>query len=232
MEFLTPAEIELPAWRGELAPGEPQQSEGGWGPLAAVLAKLEAWPVSVALADAPRPYRQAAMGLSGRWLVRLGCGLPAQAEEVPIAEAQLTLHLRPRNRLANDTSVYVASLFPERMGVEERLELVVGLGMDLKFSMGEDAVAESRAARIFFRKVYPVIQSFGTGETAPYWIFRPHGKRNLEGSQFVYAVLIASPRSEGITGYSDLAVSVETPSGKVRYHTPRGIDEMTHFEMP
>lgn len=232
MEFLTPAEIESPAWEGELAPGEIERLEGGYEPLVAVLARLEAWPVSVALADTPLQYRQPAMGLTGRWLVRLGCGLHGQAEKVSIGEAQLTLHLRPRNRLANDTAIYAFSLFPERMGVEERPESRVRLGPDLKFSMSEGAEAESKTAGIFFRKVYPVIQSFGTGETVPYWIFRPHGRHNLEGSQFVYAVLIASPRSEGIAGYSDLVVSVETPSGKVRYRTPRGIDEMTHFEMP
>jgi hypothetical protein len=63
----------------------------------------------------------------------------------------------------------------------------------------------------------------------PYWIFKPHASRPLEGSQFVYAVLAAKAGANGLRGTVAVTVTVETQFGPVRFGTSDEAQAHTQF---
>ena len=87
-------------------------------------------------------------------------------------------------------------------------------------------------AKIEYRKVFPVIQSYAAGEPAPYWIFQPHRTHPLDGSQFVYAVVVALAGADGIRADVELVVSVEFPFGLAKFGLSDEARAHTGFVIP
>ena len=96
--------------------------------------------------------------------------------------------------------MYAYSLFPDRLTAENKGEFSVSLGPELKFADKAEIKLGGIGAKIEFKKVFPVIQGYGAGETAPYWIFKSHLSHPLDGTQFVYAVLVDRAGADGILG--------------------------------
>src|SRR4051812_3459685 len=189
MLITTPASITSVAWEGELVPPENALTPKSPGRPVITIGQLEIWPAADALENELGKKWSPPLGDAGYWLVRLACTLRAPSG-MGITEAQQTLTLSPRNSQEQPGAVYAFSLFPDRLAVEQKGELSATLGPELTFG---DAVAlkvGELGAKIEFKQVFPVIQSFGAGESTPYWIFRPHLSHPIDGTQFVYAVLV------------------------------------------
>jgi hypothetical protein len=75
-------------------------------------------------------------------------------------------------------------------------------------------------AEIEYRQVYPVIQGFGLGESAPYWQFAHHAAHPLLGCQSVYAVADAPLGADGVRLSVELAAALETRYGIIAVGLP------------
>ena len=230
MHIVTPTEIESVAWEGELAVPETSHSFGPDLPKPPVvtIGHPEVWPAAEALENQVGQRWVPPMGDAQYWLVRLACTLRKPSGPRSITEALQTLSLRPRSSQAVSGSTYAYSLFPDRLTVEDKAEFSFSLGPKLKFSPAAELEVGQLGAKIDYRKVFPVIQSYGAGESAPYWIFKPHPKRPLMGSQFVYAVVVAKAGAEGIQARVDLRVETSV----MRFALPREAREHTGFSIP
>ena len=230
MHIVTPTEIESVAWEGELAAPETSRSFrlDLSKPPVVTIGNPEVWPAAQALENEVGQRWVPPMGDAQYWLVRLACTLREPSGLRSITEALQTLSLRPRTRQAASGSTYAYSLFPDRLAVEDRAEFSISLGPKLKFGTAAELEVGQLGAKIDYRKVFPVIQSYGAGEPYPYWIFKPHPKHPLMGSQFVYAVVVAKAGAEGIQAGVDLRVETKV----ARFALSREAREHTRFSIP
>ncbi len=239
MYIQTPSTIETVAWEGELvAPATSYGIRGGRaGRPVATVGRPEVWPVpqvlqSKALVDEAVPTWTPPLGNAEFWLVRLACTLRQPGGASKITEAEQRLALRPRNTAAEPRTTYAYSLFPDRMGVEDSAELAVSLAPELKFGKEVQVKAGQLGAKIDYRKVFPVVQSYGAGEPTPYWVFRSHRKRPIDGSQFVYAVVAAEKAADGIRALVSLTATVESKFGPIRWGLPEEAKAQTRIDIP
>jgi hypothetical protein len=199
-------------------------------PIAAI-GKPEFWPAAEALQDMLEQSWVPPVNDAHFWLLRLACTMkpPTSAEDV--TEAQLALALQPVNGAAAATSTYAFLLHPDREVVDYQVPVTFNLSGTLVSPATGIHGGGQVSAKVQFRKVFPVIQSFGVGSPNPYWIFKPHANRPLEGSQFVYAVVAAQPQAEGLLGSIDLTVTVENQKwgGLIRFGVPRDAREQLNF---
>ncbi len=233
MPIITPTEIKNIAWEGELV--EPGATKGPTRSLRPVVSigQPEIWPVAEALENETGQKWVAPSGNARYWLVRLACTL----REPPgllqaITEATQTLYLRPQPHAAGEQSVYAHNLFPNRLGADDEAELTFSLGPDLGFASGASIKAGEIGATFKYRKTFPIIQSYGAGESTPYWVFRPHATYPLAGSQFVYAVLVAKSPATGLRAHAEVTVAVQTDVGLMKFGTPLEAREHTAFTLP
>ncbi|MCP4250816.1 MAG: hypothetical protein GY778_27575, partial [bacterium] len=118
----------------------------------------------------------------------------------------------------------------ERASVETAAEFNIILGPSVKFGEIEVGPGEL-GATISYRKVFPVIQSYGAGESSPYWIFKAHRTRPLAGSQFVYAVVVARDGVQ-VQAQVELIATAETRFGPLRLGLPDEARASTTFAIP
>jgi hypothetical protein len=220
MNFATPETIADVAWQGELV--APENSFGPKSPSRPLvtIGQIELWRAEEALETEVGKKWTPPLGDANYWLVRLACTLHGP-DSMPIGEAQQTLALRPRNPRERPEAVYAFSLFPERLTAEQKGELSAALGPELKFGDAASLKAGQLSAKIELRKVYPVIQSYGAGEPTPYWIFKAHASQPIEGTQFVYAVIVDRAGADGVQADVDITVTAQSQFGPIRYGSPR-----------
>src|SRR5205823_452285 len=162
MEITTPTEITSVAWEGELIePATARNVQPKQRPIVTI-GQPEIWPAEQALENEVGRKWVPPMGGASYWLVRLACTLRKPDGLKNITEAQQTLSLKPKNRSVDDRATYAYSLFPDRLGAEDKVEFDVSLGPELKFGGAEVKVGEL-GAKIAYRKVFPVIQSYRAG---------------------------------------------------------------------
>ncbi|HEY0602955.1 MAG TPA: hypothetical protein VGD58_08585 [Herpetosiphonaceae bacterium] len=232
MKITTPTEIKDVAWEGELeAPAVSYAPSSSSRPVVTI-GQPEIWTAADALENEVGKKWVPPIGGASYWLLRLACTLREPAGRERITEAQQTLYLLPQNRGAPDSATYAYSLFPDRLSVEDKTDFNVSLGPELSFASGAGFKLGELGATIEYRKVFPVIQSFGAGEPSPYWRFQPHAAHPLVGSQFVYAVVVARPGVDAIRATVELTVTVETRFGPVRFGTPREEKPQLTFTIP
>ena len=217
MHIITPARIEAVAWEGELIPPPTAKAVRPADRPVVTIGRPEIWPVADALENEVGRKWSPPLGGAGYWLVRLACTLRNPPGLPRMTEAIQTLYLRPKNSQAGNESTYAFSLFPDRLGVEDNVEFSASLGPELKFASGAGLSVGELGAKIAYRKVFPVIQSYAAGEPTPYWIFQPHRSHPLDGSQFVYAVVVAQAGAGGIRANVELVVSVDFPFGLAKF---------------
>jgi len=230
MDIVTPTEIKDIAWEGELV--RPQIMRGGGSQTPVVtLGQHEFWTAAQAMETEVGKKWTPPLGGADYWLVRWACTLREPSGSVRITEATQTLYLRPKNPAAGERAAYAHSLLPDRLSVEDSTEINFGLKPELKF-MGVEAKTGEVGAKITFRKVFPVIQSYNVGTPTPYWVFQSHLAHPLQGSQFVYAVIAAQPGSNGVRASIELVVTAETRLGPVRFGLPDEAKAHTSFTIP
>lgn len=229
MHIITPAQIESVAWEGELTSPPTTRTVRSAARPVVTIGRPEIWPVAEALENEVGRKWSPPLGDAGYWLVRLACTLRNPPGLPRITEATQTLYLRPKTASAAPDSAYAFSLFPDRLGAEDKAEFNASLGPELKFASGAGFSVGQLGAKIEYRKVFPVIQSYGAGEATPYWIFQPHRTRPLDGSQFVYAVLVAQAGAGGIRASVELVVSVDFPFGLAKFGLSDEAKAHTHF---
>ena len=223
----TPDQIQTIAWQGELVPSESLTKSFRLGLTKAdgdirslvTLGQPEVWPVAEALEPQLRQSWVRPLSDADFWRLRLACTLHPVGRFQTLVEAQQTLMLSPTQPGAVGNSTYAYSLFPERLTAEEQREMSLTLGPKLKIGKMEAEGAQV-GTKISYRKVFPVIQSYGAGESIAYWIFKPHSAYPLEGCQFVYAVVAAKAGAGGILATVELTVSVDTDFGIIRLGLP------------
>lgn len=219
------------AWQGELSAPETMRGikSARSQPPVITIGKPEVWRVADALASQVGQKWVPPLGGADFWLARFACTLRAPGGGETISEAQQGLYLRPKNSGANPGAAYAFSLFPERLGVEDKGEFSAVLGPELTFADGSGFKVGELGAKFEFAKMFPVIQSYGVGESNPSWVFKSHASRPLAGSQLVYAVLAAKAGAQGIRGTVVMTVTVETQFGPVRFGMSREAQEHTQF---
>jgi hypothetical protein len=116
--------------------------------------------------------------------------------------------------------------------VEGQAEWTVKLGPELKFASGVEVAAGELGATFTQRRAYPVVQAYDVGTPHPYWVYRPHAARPLDGSQFVYAVIAARAGSGGVRATVDLTVSVRSAWGLARFRPPEQAQAQLSFTLP
>jgi len=231
MRFTTPAEIKDIAWEGVLEAPQTAKSPAGVPHPVATIGKPEIWPAADALQNEVGKVWTPPLGKANFWLVRLACTLREPSGLPNIAEVEQSLYLRPKNRQTEPNSVYAFSLYPERLTAESKAEFNIGLGPALKFGEAELELVEV-GAKIEYRKVFPVIQSYQAGTPTPYWLFKPHAAHPLDGSQFVYAVLAAPRAAGGIRAAITLKVTIETAWGPIKFAPPEEANANLRFTVP
>ena len=229
MVITTPSEITSVAWEGELVPPENTYGLSSQQRPVVTIGQIEIWPAAAALENETGKKWIPPLGDAGYWLVRLACTLRDPPGRLNIAEAQQMLSLSPRSRQDDPGAVYAYSLFPDRLTAETKGELSVNLGPELKFADKTEIKLGGIGAKIEFKKVFPIIQGYGAGETTPYWIFKPHLSHPLDGTQFVYAVLVDRAGADGILANVELTVTVQSQFGPLRYGTPYEARKSTQF---
>lgn len=229
MRIVTPTEITSVAWEGELV-GPPMMGVSERAPVV-TLGQHEIWTAAQAMETEVGKKWTPPLGGADFWLVRLACTIREPGGGGAITEATQTLYLRPKNSAADEKDTYAHSLFPERLGVDENTEINIGLLPDLKFA-GVEIKVGKLDAKITYRKVFPVIQSYDVGTPTPCWVFRPHLAHPLQGSQFVYAVVAAKTGAGGVRASVELAVTAETRFGPVRFGLPEEAKAHTSFTIP
>jgi hypothetical protein len=227
MRILTPAAIESVAWEGELILPEIFMSSEPPPPPAVTLGKPEIWPAAEALEPEVGKKWTPPLGDASYWLVRLACTLRDPAGRPNLTEATQTLYLRPKNATAGERAAYAYSLFPDRLSVEDKAEFSASLGPELKFVSGFEIKPGEIGATVEYRKVFPVIQSYGAGESTPYWVFKSHAAHPLDGNQFVYAVIAATSGAGGVRASVELTATIQTELGPVRL----GLPEKAHANL-
>ncbi len=232
MRITTPTEIQAVAWEGELfAPTVSYNSPGKSARPVVTIGQPEVWDVEKALENETGKKWAAPLGQAKYWLVRLACTLREPPAGVEITEATQTLYLQPEPHSAGQTSAYAHNLFPQRLGAESKTDFTLSLGPELGFADGSSVKVGELGATIEYRKVFPVIQAYGLGESSPSWVFKPHASHPLVGSQCVYAVLVARAPAAGLRAHIEVTVTTQTALGPVKYGTPGEAREHTSFNL-
>ena len=231
MLIITPQEMQEVAWEGKLVVSQVFRGETGAPPVVTI-GKPEVWPVEQALESETGKKWAPPLGEARYWLVRLACTLREPPGRSRIREATQTLILAPRPAEAGVENVYAKDLFPLRVGVEDKGSFTASLGPELGFVSGASIQAGEVGATIEFRKVFPVIQAYGAGESTPYWEFKPHAAYPLNGSQFVYAVLAARKPAEGLRAHVELTVTTQATFGPVKFGMPETARQAVDFSLP
>ena len=222
MFLSTPVEIESIAWEGELvAPENAMVVRSGKGRPVVTIGRPEFWPAAEALEIEVGKKWTPPRGGADFWLARFACTLRDPDGRAHITTAAQTLYLRPRTAAAGADSVYAYSLFPDRLTVEDKGSFNVKLNPELSFAKVISFKPGELGANIEYRQVFPVIQSYGAGEPAPWWEFNPHPAHPIEGTQFVYAVIAVMPGAEGGRGSIELVVTVQDRFGPIKYGVPQ-----------
>lgn len=231
MLIITSSEIEAVAWEGELLlPNVTMSGVRGPKPIVTI-GQPEVWPVDKALESETGKKWIRPLGDAKYWLVRLACTLRKPPDRVAITEATQTLFLRPLPNSAGEKSAYAQNLFPQRLGVEDKSIFNFTLGPELGFADGSSIKAGELGATIEYRKVFPVIQAYGLGESSPSWVFKPHAANPLTGCQSVYAILVARAPATGLRGHIEVTVTTQTALGPIKYGTPQEAREYTKFSL-
>jgi len=222
MRIITPTEIESEdvAWEGYLEPlGETFKS--GVSRPRVTLGKPKWWPAEALKAETGQDWSPPADDRRYT-LLRLACTLhPPGDPRTRYTEATLDAYLAPRYGAG---SVVAHDLYPQRLSADEQAKFSVGLGPDLKFAKLLEAKLFEVGAEIEYHKAFPVIQSFGLGESHPYWRFAHHAANPLQGSQFVYAVLDAPGETEDVRLSISLVATLETRyGGLIRVGSPEEV---------
>jgi len=231
MQIITPVSIEHVAWEGELAAPSIVYTTGGASRPVISIGQPEVWPVGKALESETGKKWVPPLGDAKYWLVRLACTLREPPRPAEITEATQTLFLRPQPHSAGEKSAYAQNLFPQRLGVEDKSTFTFGLGPELGFVDGSSIKVGELGATIEYRKVFPVIQAYGLGESAPSWVFKPHSAYPLVGSQFVYAVLVARAPATGLRTHIEVTVTTQSAFGPVKYGLPEEAHQHTQFNL-
>ena len=122
MHIITPAQIESVAWEGELiSPATARAVRPAERPVVTI-GRPEIWPAAEALENEVGRKWTPPLGDAGYWLVRLACTLRNPPGLPRITEATQTLYLRPKIPHADKESTYAFSLFPDRLGAEDKAE--------------------------------------------------------------------------------------------------------------
>ena len=176
------------------------------------------WPAEQALKNETGKEWAPPAGGRRYTLVRLSCTLhPLEESRTRYTEVTLTVYLRPRSAVG---TVVAHDLCPLRETAETKGKFTVSLGPELKFAPSTDVKLGEIGAEIEFRKVFPVIQAFGLGESQPYWQFKNDATVPLLGSQSVYLVVAAPEQAGGVRLSVELVATVETRYGPVRVGLP------------
>jgi hypothetical protein len=64
------------------------------------------------------------------------------------------------------------------------------------------------------------------------WIFKPHPKYPLDGSQFVYAIIAVQPSSGGMRGFVRMTVTIKDKVGFITLGQTQECEAKTRFELP
>ena len=219
MHIVTFEIVESVMWEGELTPPDVTRSAGSSDRPRVTIGQPVAWPAAEALENQTGQRWTPPLGDAKYWLVRLSCTMHKPGGRAVCVEARQELRLRPQKFDAAPQSVYAFSLYPERLGAEDQVNRNIQLGPELKFASGAQFRAGQIGASIEYKKVFPVIQAYGVGESEPYWQFKAHKSFPLEGSQSVFAVIISRPEAQGVWGKIDLTVTMESRFGPIRYGT-------------
>jgi hypothetical protein len=237
MEIDTPATITNVAWEGEMVPPEPTvlspfehftTSANEHMPVITI-GQPELWHISEVLSDEDKKAWHPPRDDAEYWLLRLACTLHKPRGLERIAEARKVLTLTPKSFDANPRAVYAHSLFPDRMETDETHQVKVALGPELEFARLAEVKLAKLETSISYRKVFPVIQSYGIGEPEPYWIFKRHASYPLEGSQFVYAIVAVGKQVGDVRAQVHLSVTVELAGGLARVGLSREAEEKAAF---
>ena len=232
MHIETPDSIESVLWEGELeAPSVVYSLRSSDRPKVTI-GEPAIWKAEDALEIQTGHKWVPPMGDAEYFLVRLTCTLRKPQGRAACVEARQELKLRPQEFDASPQSAYAFDLYPERLGVEDKVNRTVQLSPGLKFSSGAQFNAGQVGASIEYKKVFPVIQAYGVGESRPYWEFKKHKSFPLEGSQSVLAVIACGPESRGAWARVDLTVTVESAFGPIRYGTTRESASARSFKIP
>jgi len=233
MDIITPTGITSVAWEGELVTPAVTMSPKAPRVIPVItIGKPEIWPAARALEIETGKKWTPPLGRTDFWLVRLACTLREPGGLPTLTEAVQTLYLRPRNSNADAGAVYAHSLFPDRLTAEDKSEFSATLGPELKFGKDVSYKIGELGAKIEYRKVFPVVQSFDVGTATPYWVFRPHATNPLDGSQCVYAVVGAQATAGGARASIELVVTSQTRFGPVRFGLPEEAQAHTSFTIP
>lgn len=225
MRIITPEEIEQAAWEGALASAAVSFSKGVTAGPRVTIGEPVWWPAEQALKS--ETGKEWARPAGGRryTLVQLSCTLHPPAEaRTRYTEVTLTAHLRPH--LAGGTAI-AHDLYPQRVTAERQGKFTVDLGPELKFGPTTNLKLGEVGAEIEFRRVFPVIQAFGLGESQPYWQFKADATAPLLGSQSVYLVVAAPEQAGGVRLDIDLVATLETRFGPIRVGLPE--EARTHL---
>ncbi len=231
MRFTTPNEIESLAWEGELESSAVSFGFRSVRPVVS-LGRPEVWPAEQALESETGKKWTPPLGEARYWLVRLACTLHQPPTGQGFTAATQTLFLSPQPHSAGEGSAYAKDLFPQRLGVEDKSSFTFSLGPELGFASGASIKAGEVGATFDYTKVFPVIQAYGAGESAPYWVFQPHAAYPLLGSQFVYAVLAARAPATGLRAHVEVSVKVQSAFGPIKYGTPEEARQQTEIVLP
>jgi len=217
MRIITPTEIEHVVWEGVLEPvGEVKR---GAESARVTIGEPAAWSVEEAMEAETGKTWTAPAGDQRYKLVRLVFTLhPPEDSRTRYTEATLSAYLRPRN---GSGTVFAHDLYPQRItAAGNKSKFSVGLGADLKFTEAIQAGLPKAGFEIEFQQVFPVVQSYGLGESSPYWRFSHHSANPLIGCLSVYIVLAVSGKTNNVEIGIELVATQETKFGFIRLGLP------------
>jgi hypothetical protein len=225
MRIITPEEIGQVAWEGALKQSGQSFSKGVTAPPRVTMGEPVWWPAEQALESETGKKWTPPTGGQRYTLVRLSCTLHPPAEErTRYTDVTLTAYLRPHAAVG---AAVAHDLYPLRETTETKGKFTVSLGPELKFAPSVDVKLGEIGAEIEFRRVFPVIQAFGLGESRPYWQFKHDATAPLLGSQSVYMVVAAAEQAGGVRLSVELVATVETRFGPIRVGLPE--EARTHL---
>jgi hypothetical protein len=222
MRITTPTQIESEhvAWEGYLEPLS-ETLKGGVPRPRVTLGKPTWWPAEQAVKGETGKEWTPPAGDRRYTLLRLACTLhPPGEPRARYTGATLNTYLRPRYGAG---SVVAHDLHPQRLSADQQATYTLGLGPDLKFAQLFEASMFELGGEIEVRKVFPVVQGYGLGESNPYWQFAHHPAHPLQGCQCVYAVLDAPGEAGGVRLSISLVATMETRFGPVRLGVPQEV---------
>jgi hypothetical protein len=189
---------------------------------------MQFWPAIDVLGIPENDTHPLPQEIQNAWLLRQGVVIHQPSPISNVTEAQLTLYLRPHNH-DDMTSAYAHSLFPSQSQQNGNSSTII-LNSDLNFSDLVDPYPHKTHNTITTHQTYPIIQSYGIGECAPYWIFKPQGPQALEGTQFVYAIIVT--QNTPVDVIVELIVTVNTRRGEMRFGLPSKARTHVRFNIP